>query len=56
MSSVYVFEGNPYQQTNALAVGTLELSKGSDGVPIHTTGLRVCVLLVFMVIPAAAYK
>ena len=39
VSGVYVFNGHPYEQTEALGVGILDLSKEGDGVPIHTKGL-----------------
>ena len=35
---MYVYQGKPYQQTQAIGVGTLEFSKERDGVPIHTEG------------------
>ena len=49
MSGVYVFKGNPYEQTDALGVGNLDLSKDGDGVPIHTKGLS---WLLFILVPS----
>ncbi len=38
VNSVFVYNGDPYNQTKAIGVGRLEFSKTIDGVPIHTEG------------------